>query len=122
MSDFQDNELIQHLEDLGDLHRAVMRQQHPAGADTDAASLGRHPGYHDLRGGARERRRGMVFGEPVTVVAEPVRQTRQIQGVAQGSGRGGSLRYDGLVEDGQFHAGLLHGQGRKEGVTRPKGW
>ena len=80
-------EAAEHAEALGDLERAVVRQHHPAAADTDARRLGGNRRDHDLGGRAGEHRRRVVLRQPVAPVPERFAEPGEIDGVAQRVGR-----------------------------------
>ena len=54
-----------------------------SGADANARGRRRHLPDHDVGRGACNIREVVVFGEPVTVVAEPVGKARQIERIMQ---------------------------------------
>src|SRR5918992_127898 len=58
------------LSRYGRAKRAVVRKQYAAGADAHAPRFGAQPRQEHLRARVRERRDGVVLGEPVPVVAE----------------------------------------------------
>ena len=58
---------LKHAELLGDFQRAVIRQQHAAGANADFRSGGRKSRNQDFRAGIGQRHDRMMFGTPVTV-------------------------------------------------------
>ena len=85
-------------EGLRDLQRRVVREHHPAAADADP--LGGRGDRPDQGLGARpgEHRPAVVLGHPVAVVAEPVRELREVDRVAQRLRARGALGDGGLVE------------------------
>jgi len=98
----------EHGEGLGDFQRAVVREHDPTGPDAEAGGGGRDGGDEDFGRGAREAGRGVVFGDPVAVVAEGVGESRQVDGVAQGVPAGRAFGDGGLIEDAESeHRGHL---------------
>ena len=93
----QDRERLRHLE------RAVVRQHHTAAADADPSGARRDRPDQHLGARAREHRAAVVLGNPVAVVAESVRQARQIERVTQRIGAGRSFRHGRLIEDREMH-------------------
>ena len=65
-------------ERLGHLGRAVIGQQHSAGAGTEARGRAGQACEQYFRAGIGERGHCMVFGEPVTVIAEGIGRLRQL--------------------------------------------
>ena len=76
----QDAKRLRHFE------RTIVRQEDAAGADANAGCLEPHPGEQNFGRRAGEAKRGMVFGDPVPLVAEPISQPGQVDRVAQGVG------------------------------------
>ena len=99
-------ERLEQPELLGDLERAVVSQHHAARADADPARAHRDLGDQDLGGGAREPGGGVVLGQPVAVIAEPIGGLREVEGLPDGFGRGPALTDRRLVEDTQTEDGL----------------
>jgi hypothetical protein len=93
----------QGAERLDDLERAVVRKHHSPAAHADPLSAWRDRPDQDLRCRAGERRRGVVLGDPVAVVAERVGQLGQVHRMVQRLGGRGALGDRGLVEDAQQH-------------------
>ena len=93
---------MQHAERFGDLERAVMGQQDSTGADADGRSLRRNPGNQDLRRRAGQRLHGVMLGDPVAGVAQPLGQAGQIDGVVQGVCWSGTGRDRRLVNNGKL--------------------
>ena len=89
----------QQAEGLRDLEGAVVGEHHAAAAHPDTG--GRGGDRADQRLGARsgEHRPAVVLGDPVAVIAEPIRQARQIERVLQCLRARGSLGHRRLVED-----------------------
>ncbi len=81
-------ERLQHAEVLGDLEGAVVAEHHAARAHAEVRGAHRHLADEDLRAGAGQGRAGVVLGQPVAVVAEPVDDLGQLQGLVDGVGRG----------------------------------
>ncbi|HEX3208817.1 MAG TPA: hypothetical protein VHQ91_05535 [Geminicoccaceae bacterium] len=94
---------LQHLEALGDHQRRVVRQHHAAGADPDALGRGGDRPDHDLRRAARDRGQIVVLGDPVAGVAQAVRQTGEIEAVADRRGTGGRRGHEREVEHREQH-------------------
>ena len=98
---------LDHVERLGHLERAVVAQHHPARPDPDALRARRDLRDHHLRRRAGQRRRVVVLGQPVALVAQPVRQLRQGEGLPDRL-RAVAARHDrDLVQDAQSHAHSL---------------
>ena len=70
-------ERFQHAEALRGAERAVVGEQHAAGADADAPRLGAEARQQHLGAGIGERGDGVVLGEPVAVIAELVGAARE---------------------------------------------
>ena len=92
---------LQHLETLGDHQRRVVRQHHAARADAQMRRRRRDLADHDLRRGAGDVRKIMVFGDPVTLVAKPVGKPRQIERIAQRRRARRSRGHGRQIEDGK---------------------
>jgi hypothetical protein len=90
---------FQHFEALGHHQRRMVGQHHAAGADPDAAGHRGDLADHDVGRRARHRGEIVMFGEPVTEVAQPVGVARQIDAVAQCGGGFCAGRDDGQIED-----------------------
>ena len=73
---------VEHPEVLDDLVWAAVREHHPAAADPDVRGPGGDLTDQDLGTRPGEGGAGMVLGQPVTLVAEPVGQTGKVDGVA----------------------------------------
>ena len=95
----------QHAEALGHLERAVVGQHHAAAAHPDPLGGGRDRADQHL--GARPRQHGpaVVLGHPVAVVAQPVGQPRQLDGLVERRGACRPLRDGRLVEDAEPERG-----------------
>jgi hypothetical protein len=93
----------QRAERLGHLERAVVGQHHAAAAHPDPLGARGDRPDQDLRRGARERGRGVVLGDPVAVVAEPVGQLGEVEGAVQRLRRRRALGDRRLVEDAEQH-------------------
>jgi hypothetical protein len=91
----------EHAEVLGDLQRAVVRQHHAAAADADTRRRRPDRGDQHFRAGAGQHRRAVVLGHPVPVVADVLRESRQIDRVSQRVTARRTVRNRGLVEDTQ---------------------
>jgi hypothetical protein len=63
-------ERLQHAERLGDFQRAVVGQKHAPRPDANARGGGGDAADEDLRTRVGERRDGVVFRQPVTVIAQ----------------------------------------------------
>jgi hypothetical protein len=79
-------ERLQHAESLGDAERAVVREQHAAGADAHAFRLRAKPRQQNLGTGIGERGDRVVLGEPVAVIAERFDAAREREGLLDRSG------------------------------------
>ena len=80
---------------------------------------GRDRGDEDLRGRVGEPGRGVVLGEPVAVVAEPVGGLREVEGLPDRLGRGLAFPDRGLVQDAQAEGGWLVA-GHTKSLARPR--
>ncbi len=69
---------FEHTELLGDFERAVMREHDAAGADAHGRGRGREPPGQNLGGGAGKSFRGMMFGDPITVIAPALASAREL--------------------------------------------
>ena len=96
-------EAAQRTERLGHLQRAVVRQHHAAAADPHAARARGDRADQHLGRRAGERRRRVVLGDPVAVVAERVGQLREVERAVERLRGRRPLRDRGLVEDAQAH-------------------
>jgi hypothetical protein len=63
-------ERLEHAEALGGAERAVVGQQHAAGAHPQAFRLGAEPRQQDLGARVGERRNRVMLGQPIAVVAQ----------------------------------------------------
>jgi hypothetical protein len=77
---------LEHPERFRRLQCAVVLQHHPARADSDARRGRRHLRDEDLGARSRQRRRGMMLGQPVAVIPEPVGRPGQVEGLADSNG------------------------------------
>ena len=93
----------QGAEHLRHLQRAVVRQHHAAAPHTDPLGGLSHRRDQYLGSGARERGRGVVLGEPVALVPEPLGVTAEVDRVVERLSGGRSLRDGRLVEDAETH-------------------
>jgi hypothetical protein len=75
-------ERVEHAEALGDLQRAVMRQQHGAGADADRFCLGADSGEQYLGRRAGERTGRVVLSDPEAFVAQALSEPCKVEGVS----------------------------------------
>ena len=81
-------ERLEHPELLGHLERAVVSEHDAARPYADPARPGRDRGDEDLRGRVGESGRGVVLGQPVAVVAEPVGGLGEVEGLPDRLARG----------------------------------
>ncbi len=61
------------------------------------------PRDQDFGRGTRKRRDVVVLGNPVTLVAEAIREARELDGVGERLARSHARGNGGLVDDGEFH-------------------
>ena len=73
---------VQHAKIFRDLEGAVVRQQHAARPDANVRGFGAKPGDQDLGGRAGKRHDGMMFRDPMPLVAEFVSQAGQLNRIA----------------------------------------
>jgi hypothetical protein len=90
-------------EHLGHLERAVVGQHHAAAADPHRLRVLRDRRDQHLGRRTCERRRGVVFREPVALVAEALGVPGEVNGVRQRLGAGLVLRDRRLVENAELH-------------------
>src|SRR3954469_4276435 len=76
-------ESVQSSENFGYFERAVMRKQHTARTDSYIRCLGADSRYQNFRSRTGQGIHGVMLGDPVTRIAEPVRQARQLKRVLQ---------------------------------------
>ena len=101
-------ERIEHAELLGDFERAVMRQHHAAAADPHPLGDAAEPRDEDFRRGPGEAFRGMMLGDPIAVIAEPVAKLRQLDRLGDRLGGRAAAADRRLIEDGKAdHAASL---------------
>ena len=79
---------LQHAELLRHLERAVVGQQHAAGADPDPGGLGGDAREQDLRAGIGKRGDRVMLGEPVAVEAQLLGRPREPDRLVDGLRRG----------------------------------
>ena len=84
-------ERLQHPELLGHLERAVVGEHDAARPHADPAGPGRDLGDEDLRRRVGEPGRGVMLGQPVAVVAEPVSGLGEVEGLPDRLGGGLTL-------------------------------
>jgi hypothetical protein len=96
-------ESLEHPELLGDLERAVVLEHDPARPHPDPRGPGRHRPDEDFGAGAGQTRGGVVLGQPVAVVPQPLRVLGQLQSLLDGGRRRGSRANRGLIEYAQEH-------------------
>src|SRR4029077_4250739 len=73
---------VKHTKSFRDLKGAVMRQQHATGSDANPGSFGANPGDNDLWSRAGKRHNGVMFSNPIPLVAEFVGQAGQFDCIA----------------------------------------
>src|SRR5580692_7480012 len=83
-----------------------MRKHHAPRADADVRGLCPDARDENFRRGARECAGRMMLGDPVTLVAEPIGESREFDSVAERVGGGEAGRNRALVDDRKFHEEL----------------
>jgi hypothetical protein len=97
-------ERLEHAEHLGDLERAVVGQEHAAGADANALRRGRDAREQDFGTGIGEGGDRVMLGEPVARVAEPVGRLRERHRFRDRPRGGVPADHRALVEDAETHS------------------
>ena len=92
----------EHEETLRDFEGTVVRQHDAAGPDADVSGGGTEGRDEHLGRGTGQTGGAVVFGDPVTVVAERVGEHREIDGVTQGDAAGGAFGDRGLVQEAEL--------------------
>ena len=93
---------------LGHLQRGIVRQHDAATANPNARRCSRNRPDQHLGRGSRECRRGMMFGEPIPMIAQPVGGLGQVDGVSKRVAARGPTRDRRLVEHGEAEGHGLH--------------
>jgi hypothetical protein len=114
---------LEHPELLGHLQRAVVLEHHPTRAHPQALGAGGDRPDEHFRTRAGQRRRGVVLGQPVAPIAEPVAQLGQLERLLHGGGGGGAGADRRLIEYAQRDHGRPYGIAtrRGEAVRSPAG-
>jgi len=86
--DASGKERAQHAERRGHFQRTVVRHHHAAASDAHARGDRRDRADERFGARAREHRRAVVLGDPVSVIAQRVREPREIDRMAQRIGAG----------------------------------
>src|SRR5512135_2113525 len=73
---------VKHTKSFRDLEGTVMRQQHAARSDANAGSFGANPGDKNLGGRTGKGHDGMMFSNPIPLVAEFVGHAGQLNCIA----------------------------------------
>ena len=89
---FQHAEIFRHLE------RTVMAQHHAAGPDADGFGPRGHLADHDFRRRAGNPVAGMMFRQPITMIAPFIGRFGESQGFMDGVGRGHARPDRDLIE------------------------
>jgi hypothetical protein len=92
----------QRAELLGDLQRRVVGQHDAAGTDPDARSVSGDVADQHRRRAAGDARHVVVFGQPITVIAELLAPLREIAHVAEGIGDLAALGDGRKIEHGKY--------------------
>ena len=95
----------QHAEGLRHLEGAVMGQHDSAAADLEPLRRRGHGADQRLGAGAGQHRGGVMLGQPITVIAEAVRQPGEIDAVAQRLSTRRPFGNRRLVEDAEAPEG-----------------
>ena len=104
---------------LGDQQRGMVRQHNAAGADTDIARAGRDVGQRHRRRGAGNPGQVVVFGHPITPVAERLDMPREIERIAQRLTGIAAFDDRGKVKNGERKHGSAHrGSGQRASRAR----
>lgn len=91
---------------LGHFERRIVRQHDTARTNPDPLRLHGYRPDQSLRCGPGQARRRMMLGQPVTVKAEGVAMTSEIERIGHGIGGRRSLGDGRLVKDGQGISGM----------------
>src|SRR5712691_10271374 len=82
-----------------------MAQHDAARADPQMLCGGRHLSHHDLGRGAGKPRRGVVLGQPIAAIPEPIDMAGERDGFEERIARGDALAHRRLIENAELHDG-----------------
>ena len=99
-------ERAQNAECFGDLQGAVMRQHHPAAADTNSARVSRDRPNKRFRTRASKHGSAVMLSHPIAGVAQFIREVRQVERVAKRISSRESFRDWRLIENAEAEQSL----------------